>query len=822
MRYTIENVTALIGARRFGHSATQVEWLLTDSRSLVFPETTLFFALRTKVGDGHRYVADLYRRGVRNFVVGTLPAERETAFPDANFLQVMSPLKALQRLAERHREEHDIPVIGVTGSNGKTVVKEWLYQLLSPTLHVTRSPKSYNSQVGVPLSVCLLGEHSEIGIFEAGISQPGEMAALRAIIQPTIGVMTNIGPAHQENFESVEEKCHEKLSLFQDAKVLVYCADDAVVDECVATSLLRGERLAWSRQNPSAALFVSAVETLERGTRITYRFHGAEAAMTIPFTDDASTVNCIHCLAVLLSLNFSAEEIASRMKRLEPVAMRLEVIQGVRNCTLINDTYNSDAASLDIALDFMARRPEIQNKQKVLILSDMFQTGLPATELYAKVAELLNRRAIDHFIGVGPEISHAHSLFLMKKSFFPSGEALADSGLLDTLHDSLVLIKGSRPFGFEKITAALSLRVHETTLHVNLDALAGNLNYYRSFMKPETKMVCMVKASAYGAGSVEVAKTLQDRGVNYLAVAVADEGAELRRAGITAGIIVMNPEMTAFKTLFDYELEPEVYNFKLLDALIKAAEKEGIQGFPVHIKLDTGMHRLGFDPRLDLPALIDRLHHQTSVIPRSVFSHFVGSDSPDFDDFSARQFALFDEASKTLQAAFPHKILRHICNSAGIERFPERHLDMVRLGLGLYGIDPIDNRSLQNVTTLRTTILQIRECPKGDSVGYSRRTVLERDSRIAAIPIGYADGLNRHLGNRRGYCLVNGQRADYVGNICMDVCMIDVTDTDCREGDTVEIFGDNLPPAELARLLDTIPYEILTSVSDRVKRIYFQ
>ena len=822
MRYTIENVTALIGARRFGHSATQVEWLLTDSRSLVFPETTLFFALRTKVGDGHRYVADLYRRGVRNFVVGTLPAEHETAFPDANFLQVMSPLKALQRLAERHREEHDIPVIGVTGSNGKTVVKEWLYQLLSPTLHVTRSPKSYNSQVGVPLSVCLLGEHSEIGIFEAGISQPGEMAALRAIIQPTIGVMTNIGPAHQENFESVEEKCHEKLSLFQDAKVLVYCADDAVVDECVATSLLRGERLAWSRRNPSAALFVSAVETLERGTRITYRFHGAEATMTIPFTDEASTVNCIHCLAVLLSLNFSAEEIANRMKRLEPVAMRLEVIQGVRNCTLINDTYNSDAASLDSALDFMARRPEIQNKQKVLILSDMFQTGLPATELYAKVAELLNRRAIDHFIGVGPEISHAHSLFLMKKSFFPSGEALADSGLLDTLHDSLVLIKGSRPFGFEKITAALSLRVHETTLHVNLDALAGNLNYYRSFMKPETKMVCMVKASAYGAGSVEVAKTLQDRGVNYLAVAVADEGAELRRAGITAGIIVMNPEMTAFKTLFDYELEPEVYNFKLLDALIKAAEKEGIQGFPVHIKLDTGMHRLGFDPRLDLPALIDRLHHQTSVIPRSVFSHFVGSDSPDFDDFSARQFALFDEASKTLQAAFPHKILRHICNSAGIERFPERHLDMVRLGLGLYGIDPIDNRSLQNVTTLRTTILQIRECPKGDSVGYSRRTVLERDSRIAAIPIGYADGLNRHLGNRRGYCLVNGQRADYVGNICMDVCMIDVTDTDCREGDTVEIFGDNLPPAELARLLDTIPYEILTSVSDRVKRIYFQ
>lgn len=822
MHYTIENVAALIGARRYGNTPADIAWLLTDSRSLAFPETTLFFALRTKLGDGHRYIADLYRRGVRNFVVGTVPGDWETIYPQANFLLVVSPLKALQRLAERHREEYELPVIGVTGSNGKTVVKEWLYQLLSPSMRVTRSPRSYNSQVGVPLSVCLLDEHSQIGIFEAGISRPDEMAALRAIIQPTIGVMTNIGPAHQENFATIEEKCEEKLSLFKDAGVIVYCADDPVISGCVKNMPYTGQLLAWSMKNSQAPLYVSRVEKLDTTTRIAYVYGGQEAEMTIPFTDEASIPNCVHCLAVCLYLKLQPSDIARRMERLEPVAMRLEVMQGVRSLTLINDAYNSDVASLDIALDFMNRRPEHKDEHKTVILSDLLQTGVPADELYEKVAEMLEGRGIDRLIGVGPAISAAHSLFKMKKAFFPSADALLESGLLESLNHEMVLVKGARQFGFEQITEALSLRVHETTLHVNLEAIAENLNYYRSFMKPTTKITCMVKASAYGAGAVEIAKTLQDRGVDYLAVAVADEGAELRRAGITTGIIVMNPEMTAFGTLFEYDLEPEVYNFKLLEALIRAAEKEGIQAWPVHIKLDTGMHRLGFNPRTDMPVLIDRLLHQTAVVPRSVFSHFVGSDSPDFDEFSAQQFKLFDEASRTLQAAFPNKILRHICNSAGIERFPERHLDMVRLGLGLYGIDPIDNRRLHNVTSLRTTILQIREVPKGDSIGYSRRTFCDRDSRIAAIPIGYADGLNRHLGNRHGYCLVNGQKAPYMGNICMDVCMIDVTDIPCHEGDTVEIFGDELPVTVLSDQLDTIPYEVLTSVSNRVKRVYFQ
>ena len=820
MSYSLEKIASLIGAHCFGEGEAQIDWILNDSRSLAFPESTLFFALRSQRNDGHKYIPDLYRRGVRNFVVANLPENYEQKYSDAHFLRVVSPLKALQRLAERHREEYDLPVVGVTGSNGKTVVKEWLYQLLSGSRNVTRSPRSYNSQVGVPLSVWLLNSRSEVGVFEAGISQPGEMSALRAIIQPTIGVMTNLGPAHQENFSSLQEKCLEKLSLFKDSKVVVYEADDPVVSECVDQAMLKGDHLAWSRRDPNSPLFIRDVRKEETFTTVNYTYLGTDGSYTLPFVDEASIQNSIHCLAVCLYLRLPATDIAARMSRLEPVAMRLEVKQGVRGCTLINDSYNSDINSLDIALDFMNRRPE--SRRRTLILSDILQSGMPVEELYAKVAEMVNRRKVDRIIGVGPDIMAQSQRFHMDKMFFVSSEALLQSGMLDKLSNEVILLKGSRKFNFEAISEHLSLKVHETTLEVNLEAIVRNLNYYRSFMKLETKMVCMVKASAYGAGSVEIAKTLQDHRVDYLAVAVADEGADLRKAGITGNIIIMNPEMSTFNMLFQYDLEPEVYSFALLEALIKAAEKEGITNFPVHLKLDTGMHRLGFDPEHDLPALIDRLQHQTALLPRSVFSHFVGSDSPDFDAFSARQFELFDKASRQLQEAFPYKILRHICNSAGIERFPERHLDMVRLGLGLYGIDPIDNRVLNNVTTLKTTILQIHEVSPEDTVGYSRRGHLTRKSRIAAIPIGYADGLDRHLGCGHCYCLVNGQKAPYVGNICMDVCMIDVTDIDCKEGDTVEIFGDHLPVTVLSDVLGTIPYEVLTSVSERVKRVYFQ
>ena len=824
MKYTIEKITTLIGARRIGQNDANVGWILTDSRSLCFPEETLFFAIRTQRNDGHNYIPELYRRGVRNFVVETVPADADSGFRNANFLKVTNTLAALQRLAERHRDEFDIPVVGITGSNGKTMVKEWLYQLLSQKMVVTRSPKSYNSQIGVPLSVWLIDEHTQVALLEAGISQTGEMDKLRDIIQPTIGVLTSMGQAHQENFRSMDEKCMEKLQLMHDAKVVVYNSDDEVVSRCMRRSGYKGQRVAWSKEDPQAALYVKETVTKGNMTTVHYIYNKVEeGTYHLPFIDEASVECSLACAATALYLGLDKEALDVRMSQLEPVAMRLEVKEGQRGCTLINDSYNSDVSSLDIALDFMSRRPDHNGRKRTLILSDIQQSGQQPSQLYRTVSELAEKRGVEKFIGIGPELKeNAGEIRIDEKYFFADVEKFVQSEVFGALCDEVILIKGARQFGFDHITEQLEQKVHETILEVNLNAVVANLNHYRSLMKPTTKIVCMVKADAYGAGAVEVAKTLQDHRVDYLAVAVADEGVTLRKNGITSNIMIMNPEMTAFKTMFDYELEPEVYSFRLMDALIKAAEKEGITGYPIHIKLDTGMHRLGFDPLRDIDGVIDRLKRQNAIIPRSVFSHFVGSDSDDFDNFSARQFQLFDEASTKLQAAFDHKILRHICNSAGIEHFPERQLDACRLGLGLYGIDSRDNHILNTVSTLKTTILQLRQVPKEETVGYSRKGILERDSTIAAIPIGYADGLNRHLGRGRGYCLVNGQKAPYVGNICMDVAMIDVTGIDCKEGDTVEIFGEHLPVTVLSDILDTIPYEVLTGISGRVKKVYFQ
>lgn len=849
MRYTIEQIATLIGARQLGMGKSEISYLLTDSRSLSFPEETLFFALRTSRNDGHKYIPELYRRGVRNFVI------QQHDFPiadfdGANFLVVPDTLRALQRLAERHRDEFGIDVVGITGSNGKTMVKEWLYQTLRRRQGgtVTRSPRSYNSQIGVPLSVWLLDEHTNIGLFEAGISQPGEMDALRDIIQPTIGVFTCLGTAHQENFRSMEEKCMEKLLLFHDAKALVYPSDDDVVSRCIRRSAFRGERVGWSRTDSRAEFFVKDQHADDDGraqtTVVSYVWKGTPGQYTIPFIDEASVENSITCAATALYLGVTPEELAVSMSQLEPVAMRLEVKQGQRGLILINDSYNNDINALDIALDFMHRRTQGNAGRGTLVLSDIFQSGETPQVLYRQVSNLCVERGVKKFIGIGDEISsQAASIAVGEKYFFHSVEQFMQSKVFRSLHDEVVLLKGARSFGFDHISEQLEQKVHETILEVNLSAVVDNLNYYRSFLKPDTKMVCMIKADAYGAGAEEIAKTLQDHHVDYLAVAVADEGVALRKAGIKSNIMVMNPEMSSFKTLFDYDLEPEVYSFRLMDALIKAARREGITGWPVHIKLDTGMHRLGFSLE-EVDEVVERLRHQMAIVPRSVFSHFVGSDSDDFNDFSERQFAIFDEGSKKLQAAFSHKILRHICNSAGIEHFPGHQLDMCRLGIGLYGVDPYEPNGanvtnetnganvtnetngahgpLRCVSTLKTTILQLRRVPAGDSIGYSRKTVVDRDSVIGAIPIGYADGLNRRLGNRRGYCLVNGQKAPYVGNICMDVAMIDVTDIDCHEGDTVEIFGNDLPVSVLSDLLETIPYEVLTSVSNRVKRIYFE
>ncbi len=811
----IEEIFHKLGVKRHGQYSYHINWLLTDSRSLGSPEDTMFFALVTGKGDGHHYIELLYQRGVRTFVVKHLP---ELAHGDAVYFCVGDTLMALQHIAVHHRQRFSIPIIGVAGSNGKTIVKEWLFQMLSPDRVVMRSPRSYNSQVGVPLSVWNLSEQTELGIFEAAISRSGEMESLERIVRPTIGVFTCLGDAHQENFASMEQKCYEKLLLFRHADMLVYPKGNPIVDTCVHNMDFNGQLL----------------------------------PVDVPQGSSSIDVNKLLCRTVCRRIGVPEKEIERRALALEPVAMRLEVKDGRNGCTIINDSYNSDLASLDIALDFMQRRPNEQMRRHTLILSDIMQTGLDSVSLYSRVASMVRSRGISKLIGVGEEISHCASVFEtygrndqfigtilpihrydsanltrcpnadFTACFFPTTEALIESKLFAELSNQVILIKGARTFHFEHLVERLEQRVHETILEVDLNAIVANLNYYRTFMKPETRIACMVKAGAYGAGSTEVARVLQDHNVDYLAVAVADEGVELRNAGIGTGIMVMNPEMNCLRTLFSYNLEPEVYSFRLLAALIEAAESEGVTGFPVHIKLDTGMRRLGFDPIEDLPMLVERLKHQCAILPRSVFSHFVGSDSDDFNSFSEHQYNLFTRGADALQEAFPeYHILRHICNSAGIEHFPDRHCDMVRLGLGLYGINGLDNSIINNVSTLKTTILQIRYVRANDTVGYSRKGRVVRDSLIATLPIGYADGLNRHFGNGNAYCLVNGRKAPYVGNICMDVCMIDVTDIPCREGDTAIIFGKELPVTTLADALDTIPYEILTNVSNRVKRVYY-
>ena len=618
MSSSIEEIVSVIGANRVGDRPAQVDWILTDSRSLCFPEETLFFALKTKRNDGHKYIEELYARGVYNFVVTEIPKKMQGC-KDINFLVVSNVLKALQRLAAKHREQFDVPVVGITGSNGKTVVKEWLYQLLSPERRITRSPRSYNSQIGVPLSVWMMDSHTELGIFEAGISEMGEMEALEPIIRPTIGVLTNIGGAHQENFTSLQEKCMEKLLLFKDCDVIIYNGDNELISSCVAKSLFAAREIAWSMKDVERPLFVEKIEKDATGTTVKYRYLGFFKEYRIPYIDDASIENSLNCLAVALYLMVSPETIAERMACLEPVAMRLEVKEGKNGCVLINDSYNSDFASLDIALDFMARRSEGKMRRRTLILSDILETGQPGKLLYRQVADLVHSRGVDRLIGVGEEISAASARFEVKdKQFFQTTKELIASGVLASLRGDVVLVKGARAFHFDEVTDLLELKVHETILEINLNALVDNLNYYRNKLKPETKLMCMVKASAYGAGPFEVAKTLEEHRVDYLAVAVADEGADLRKAGITCPIIIMNPEVTAFKTMFAYRLEPNIYGFRILEDLIKAAEREGVSNFPIHIKIDTGMHRLGFDPYNDMKPLVERLNRQSAVIPRSV------------------------------------------------------------------------------------------------------------------------------------------------------------------------------------------------------------
>ena len=821
MKYDISEIITALGIKQKKDiNPSVITSLLTDSRKLSNPEETLFFALSTKTNDGHNYIVELYIHGVRNFVVSAKSADWDTLV-GANFLIVKNPLAALQKLAAYHRRKFDIPVIGIAGSNGKTVVKEWLYQLLQEDYNIVRSPRSYNSQTGVPLSVWQLDESATLGIFEAGISMPDEMENLEPIISPTIGLFTKLGEAHQENFASLQQKCNEKLELFINCEVLIYNDDNTILTQCVENMGLSHKTFTWSRKNRDSPLYIGEVKVMEDKTIIHYSFLGFETDLEIPFVDGASIENAITSIATLLYLRVLPEDIKKRMIKLEPVAMRLDVRTGKNNCILINDTYNSDFNSIKIALEFQNQRKVNRPLKKTLILSDIFQSGLLPKTLYRKVSEVIEQNNIDKLIGIGHDISQFSSVFSMEKQFFKTTEEFIKSQVWKQFKDELILVKGARSFHFEKIITLLEKRIHETVLEIDLDALVHNFNFYKSKVDPSVKVIAMVKANGYGAGATEIAKTLEYHRCGYSAVAVASEGVSLREGGITMPIIILNPEINGFEELFDSNLEPEVYNFRILKAFIKDAESRGVTDYPIHIKLDTGMHRLGF-VREEIPELIDMLQKQKSLRVVSTFSHLAASESWVFDEYTAKQIEIFKELANEIEGQLKYKIRRHILNSAGIERFPNSQFDMVRLGIGLYGVSASGLSGLRNVCTLKTTILQIKTLKSNDSVGYGRKEMLDHDARVATIRIGYADGLSRQFGNRKGKVLINGAFAPIVGAVCMDLCMVDVTDIEAEEGDSVIIFGKDLPVVELAEAINTIPYEIFTSVSPRVKRIYIK
>jgi Alr-MurF fusion protein len=823
--YRLEDIAQWTGAQEFrGDPNFVVKDILIDSRRLIDASACLFFALPGKHRSGEDFVESLYSRGVRAFVVTQVP-EGWDYMHDASFILARNPLRTLQKLAARHRSRFHIPIIGITGSNGKTIIKEWLSHLLGSDQKVVRSPKSFNSQVGVPLSVLQIQESHDLGIFEAGISEPQEMQALADIIKPDIGIFTNLGQAHDENFLDRMQKSGEKLKLFTGVETLIICADHRDIHEAIIkTELSKKIKLfTWSRKRKDADLLVETIEPGKGNTQISVKYGELSFAFQIPFTDLASQENAMHCAALMLLLGYEPRDIVARMPGLSPVAMRLELKEGIRGCTIINDAYNSDFNSLSIAIDFLLQQN--QHGKRTVILSDILQSGQNEMELYSEVARLLEEKHIERIIGIGHAISRQAGRFNINKAFFPDTQSFLKHYPLSSFDNEAILLKGARIFEFELINKALQQKSHQTLMEINLNAIVHNLNHFRSMTTAGTGIMAMVKAFSYGSGTFEVANMLQFHHVDYLAVAYADEGVALREAGIRLPIMVMSPEDQGMDTLIKNELEPEVFSFRTLGFLEDALHRSDLTAenpIKVHIELNTGMNRIGFDAQ-DLDQLCERLKANSLIRVETVFSHLAAAENPALDEFTRGQIQSFRVLSDRMTELLGYSIRRHILNSAGVERFPEASFEMVRLGIGLYGIGIGNNPDsrLENVATLRTIISQIRILEAQETVGYSRAGVLNRPSRIGTIPLGYADGLSRSLSQGIGHVWVKGKRVPIVGNVCMDMTMIDLTDTDAHEGDEVIVFGRELPVQEMAIEANTIPYEILSRISRRVKRVYY-
>ena len=814
-QYPISAIQQIIKAGGNIVKEYHISSLITDSRRISNAPEGLFFALSGR-RNGHEFIAEAYAAGLRNFVVKEGP---ELIMPEANFLIVSDVLSALQALASHHRESFNLEVIGITGSNGKTIVKEWLYQLLCTDKNIVRNPKSYNSQIGVPLSVWQINEKNNLGIFEAGISTRKEMVRLEKIIQPSIGVLTHIGTAHDEGFESRDEKVKEKLLLFKNCRLFIHNYEQLI--NFTGTITVK-ECFTWRTKFKQADLYVFSETVIKRNTYLRAWYKEDEIECLIPFTDEASVENAIVCWAVMLAMGYSAAETDGRIEHLNPVSMRLELKTGINDCSVIDDSYNSDIQSLEIALNFLNQQN--QHTKKTLILSDIFQSGLQPDVLYKQVAEMIKAKHVNKFVGVGKALSKYQDDFdIPVKHFYPDTPSMVQHLRALNFKEETILIKGSRSFEFESISRALVQKAHETVMEINLNAMVNNLNFYRSKLKPGVKVMAMVKAFSYGSGTFEVANILQYNKVDYLAVAYIDEGVALRKTGITLPVMVLNPEASAFDKLTEYNLEPVIYSFGLFDDYIKYARQQNVLDYPVHLKIDTGMHRLGFE-NFEVETLCDLLEENRYVNIRSVFSHLVASDAAEHDEFTKTQVRNFEKAFKLIEKALGYKVIKHLCNTSGIVRWPNAQYDMVRLGIGLYGIDaatPATENGLQPIASLKTSVSQVKKITNGDTISYNRSGKLGDNGKVATVRIGYADGYLRAFGNGVGKMLVKGTLVPTVGNITMDMCMLDVSDIDVKEGDEVIVFNEQQRIEALAEQIGTIPYEILTNISQRVKRIYF-
>ncbi len=819
MKFTSSDIATIVNGILTGPGDLIISDVATDTRQLSFTEGIVFFALKGKNHDGHIFIHNLYQKGIRTFVVEKMPEENEK-YQDAAFIMTPDTIQALQLLAAYQRQLFRSPVIAITGSAGKTIVKEWLADILGLTTSVIRSPKSYNSQIGVPLSILKLDKMYKLGIFEAGISFPGEMEKLQKVIKPDIGVITNIGDAHSENFPDNKIKTEEKLRLFIDSSVIIYCSDHEIIRKSIEENeSLRSKKLIdWSVENENAGIFVSKSLMPKGRTGIRMKHNGQINDFVIPFTDRASVENAITVASVCIALNTPSEVISRGLEGLVSVAMRMEVKSGINNCQLIEDYYNSDPGSLGMALEYLKSQ---HYKDTTLILSDFVQSGRNETELYSMISDLIKRTGIKKFIGIGNALVRNKALFDDNSRFFTSTDDFVSNYNTANFRNEVILLKGARIYEFEKIGKLLERQAHQTVLEVNLDAISHNLNEFRRYLNPGTRIMAMVKAFAYGAGPAEISALLEYHRVSYLAVAYADEGVELRNSGVTLPVMVMNPDPSAYEILIKYSLEPEIYSLPSLNQFLSVASRNGLIGYPIHIKVDTGMHRLGFMPE-DIDILADKIKNQESVRVVSVFSHLAGSEDPDLDHFTHHQIDVFLKAVDKLYDATGYPFFRHILNSSGIVRFPQYQFDMVRPGIGMYGVGHFEGLDLKTAGRFLTRISQIKRIKAGEPVGYGCADVSDTDRTIAILPVGYADGLNRKLGNKIGNLFIKGSRVPIIGNVCMDMCMADITGMDIETGDEAEIFGDKIPIDELAEKCQTIPYEILTSIPRRVKRVFFR